>query len=63
VSSKQRLEVPERLVGVLKCGNPTCITNHERILPVFDRVQSSPLLLRCAYCERGSGEPLLFAGG
>ena len=37
VVSKQLLEVPERLVGVLRCGNPTCITNTERMTPVFDR--------------------------
>jgi aspartate carbamoyltransferase regulatory subunit len=52
VAEKQRLEVPERLVGVLRCTNPTCITNHERIVPVFDRVSVSPLALKCAYCER-----------
>src|SRR5438477_6702503 len=34
VASKQRLEVPERLVGVVRCANPTCITNHERIATV-----------------------------
>jgi aspartate carbamoyltransferase regulatory subunit len=60
VADKQRLEVPERLVGVIRCTNPTCITNHERIAPVFDRVSASPLLLRCAYCERFGGEPYPF---
>ena len=62
VASKQRLEVPERLVGVLRCGNPTCITNHERIPPVFDRVSVEPLRLRCAYCERAASEPHAFVG-
>jgi aspartate carbamoyltransferase regulatory subunit len=60
VASKQRLEVPERLIGVLRCANPTCITNQERVAPVFDRVSTSPLHLRCAYCERSSGEPYAF---
>jgi aspartate carbamoyltransferase regulatory subunit len=62
VASKQRLEVPERLVGVLRCSNPTCVTNHERIPPVFDRVSASPLHLRCAYCERSSAEPYTYVG-
>ena len=57
VSRKQRLEVPERLVGVIRCANPTCITNHERIAPVFDRTSVDPLQLRCAYCERANVEP------
>ena len=62
VSSKQLLEVPARLVGVLRCGNPTCITNTERMTPVFDRASESPLRLRCAYCERGAVEPHTFVG-
>jgi aspartate carbamoyltransferase regulatory subunit len=61
VASKQRLEVPERLVGVVRCANPTCITNHERMPTVFDRASASPLVLRCAYCERPAAEPHAFA--
>lgn len=63
VTSKQRLEVPERLVAVLRCGNPTCVTNHERIPPVLDRVSSDPLRLRCAYCERAAQEPYTYYVG
>jgi aspartate carbamoyltransferase regulatory subunit len=63
VATKQRLEVPERLVGVIRCSNPTCITNSERIPPVFDRVGKAPMQLRCAYCERPSVEPPVFVAG
>jgi len=62
VSSKQLLEVPERLIGVIRCANPTCITNHERVAPVFDRVSHSPLTLRCAYCERAAASVHVFVG-
>ena len=65
VSSKLLLEVPERLVGVIRCGNPTCITNTERMTPVFDRASADrkdPLVLRCAYCERTAVEPHVFVG-
>lgn len=62
VASKVLLEVPERLVGVVRCGNPTCITNTERMTPVLDRATASPLLLRCAYCERAAIEPYAFLG-
>jgi aspartate carbamoyltransferase regulatory subunit len=62
VVKKLRLEVPERLVGVLKCPNPTCVTNHEKIVSVFERVEASPLRLRCHYCERRAGEPHQFVG-
>lgn len=61
VSRKQRLEVPERLVGVLRCATPSCVTNHERTPSVFDRVSVSPLVLRCAYCERPAAEPFAYA--
>jgi aspartate carbamoyltransferase regulatory subunit len=60
VVHKQRLETPERLVGVLRCANPTCITNHERMTTVFDRASAAPLALRCAYCERPAVEPYAF---
>lgn len=63
VVSKQLLEVPERLIGVIRCANPTCITNHERIAPVFDRMSRAPLKLRCAYCERAAAEIHAFVGG
>ncbi len=62
VTGKLRLEVPERLVGVIRCPNPTCVTNHERVVPVFDRVSRAPLSLKCAYCERAAPEPHVFVG-
>ena len=62
VTKKLRLEVPERLVGVLRCPNPPCVTNYERIVSVFERAEASPLRLRCHYCERRAGEPHQFVG-
>ncbi|MEM2315950.1 MAG: aspartate carbamoyltransferase regulatory subunit, partial [Candidatus Nezhaarchaeales archaeon] len=29
VVRKERLILPEEIVGIIKCSNPTCITNHE----------------------------------
>lgn len=63
VVRKQRLEVPERLVGVLRCGNSTCVTNHERMASVFDRTSATPLELQCAYCERPAATPFTFVAG
>lgn len=60
VASKQRLEVPDRLIGVLRCKNPTCVTNHERVPSVFQREQGAPTCLRCVYCERLTDEPYAF---
>ena len=63
VARKQRLEVPERLVGVVRCLTATCVTNHERTPSVFDRVGVAPLELRCVYCERRATPPFTFIAG
>ena len=52
VTEKRVLEVPERLLGVMACPNPTCITHDEGVSSAFVRVGSTPLQLRCVYCER-----------
>lgn len=52
VSAKDVLQVPERLVGVLTCANPTCVTNEEAVQTAFVRLSSYPYRFRCLYCER-----------
>lgn len=52
VTEKTVLNVPERLIGVLPCRNPTCISHEEAVQSVFVRVAGLPLRLRCLYCER-----------
>ena len=52
VSSKIRLEVPTRLVGILACPNPTCVSTDSRVEDVFIREGSAPFRFRCPYCER-----------
>ena len=54
VSQKTVLDVPERLLGVLTCRNPTCITNAEEVQTVFVRQPGFPFRFKCAYCERVS---------
>lgn len=52
VISKRRVEVPDRFTGVARCANPNCITNHEKVATEFVVVATSPLVVRCTYCER-----------
>ena len=52
VDEKTVLDVPERLLGILDCPNPTCITNEEEVPSVFLRLGAFPYRFRCAYCER-----------
>jgi aspartate carbamoyltransferase regulatory subunit len=57
VVGKVRLEVPARIEGILRCPNPTCITNHERIASCFERMGDYPYRFKCAYCERVVSSP------
>lgn len=52
VSGKVILEVPLRVVGTIRCPNPTCITNQEEVATVFRRLGSFPYRFQCNYCER-----------
>jgi len=54
VVRKEKVTLPEQIIGIIKCPNPQCITNKERepITSVFVVKQVNPLILRCKYCER-----------
>ena len=53
VSAKAAVPIPARVVGIARCANPNCVTNHERWTTAFTTVMPAPLMLRCDYCERG----------
>ena len=49
---KLKLTLPKSVVGILKCPNPRCITNTEKIANVrFDLVDKKNKLYACEYCE------------
>jgi aspartate carbamoyltransferase regulatory subunit len=49
---KYHPELPERLVGIVKCKNPRCITATEQELPhVFKLADRENRVYRCLYCE------------
>jgi len=55
---KPRLEVDFRKVTDLRCGNPRCVTNHERYLaPKFLFVEHAADVVACAYCEHEMAAP------
>ncbi len=52
---KVRPDLPERMVGVLRCKNPRCITATEQELPhVFRLTDREKGVYRCLYCEAKS---------
>lgn len=52
VVEKRVVEVPDFLVGIVKCVNPKCITNNEMVTTKFIVVSKSEVALKCNYCEK-----------
>ena len=49
---KKATELPERLVNVIRCKNPRCISSTEQELPqVFVLTDRKNRVYRCRYCE------------
>ena len=52
VAERRKLELPDRVVGVIKCKNPRCITSVEReIVHEFKLTDRAKKVYRCIYCE------------
>lgn len=56
VAEKHRVKLPKEIAGVIRCANPSCITNSgEPVQPKFHVENVEPLRLRCHYCNRVMG--------
>ena len=52
VREKRAVDLPERIVGVLRCPNLNCISNQlEPVESEFAVAQRRPVVLTCAFCE------------
>ena len=52
IVEKKHLELPQKLVNVIRCKNPRCITSIEQELPqVFKLTDREKRVYRCMYCE------------
>lgn len=52
VVKREKIELPEKITGVLKCKNPRCITTTEQELQhVFKLCNEEEKVYRCIYCE------------
>lgn len=52
VARKTLVEIPDNIVGIVKCFNPNCITNIEEITTRFTVVSKEETRLKCHYCEK-----------
>ena len=53
VAERRHVELPQRVVDVIKCKNPRCITSVEReIVHEFKLTDPAKKVYRCIYCEQ-----------
>ena len=52
IVEKKTMELPKRIVNVVQCKNPRCITSTEQELPhIFQLTDPEKRVYRCFYCE------------
>ncbi len=52
VVEKREVEVPDKIIGIVKCMNPNCVTNNEKVVTKFDVISKKDVALKCCYCEK-----------
>lgn len=52
VVEKHIVELPDEISGIVKCMNPACVTNHQKITTRFYVVDKKAVDLKCHYCEK-----------
>ena len=56
IVAKPKLELPKRIVNVIKCKNPRCITSIEQeLVSEFVLTDEAREIYRCKYCEEQYG--------
>lgn len=51
VVEKKRIEIPDNIVGIVRCKNPKCISNNEPMSTRFKVIDKVKVILKCHYCE------------
>ena len=52
VVEKKEVVMPDVVKGIVKCGNPNCITNNEPMTTIFHVLCKENGVLKCHYCEK-----------
>ena len=61
VVEKKKLEMPKEVIGIAKCRNPKCVTNHQPIKTWFKTIDNgNEISLLCHYCEKITGSKHIF---
>lgn len=59
VVEKKQVIMPDVVKGIVKCGNPKCITNNEPMPTLFHVVDKENGILKCHYCEKEQNKETL----
>jgi len=52
IVQKKHVELPEKIVNIIHCKNPRCITSEERNIDhIFKLTDREHRIYRCVYCE------------
>lgn len=55
VVEKKKLETPAEVIGIAKCRNPKCVTNHQPVKTWFTtELSDDKISLKCHYCEKNT---------
>lgn len=60
VVEKKKVEIPDHIQKYVRCVNPNCITNHEKIATKFQVIDKEDIRLQCQYCEKVTDKNNLF---
>ena len=53
VVEKKTVSLPKTVVGIARCANPMCVTNHQDITTRFTTsIEEKKVKLLCHYCEK-----------
>ena len=60
VVEKKKVDIPDVVMGIVKCFNPKCITNNESVVTRFNLIDKENVALKCHYCEKITDEKQLY---
>ena len=53
VAEKHKVKLPKEIVGIVRCSNPTCVSNfNEPVESRFIVIREDPPRIKCYFCER-----------
>ena len=56
VTVKKNVSIPNEVSTFVKCVNPNCITNHEKVATKFKVLDKKNVKLQCQYCEKSPAQ-------